>query len=76
MSHSHKADDSVKPTLLDGRSPFTVMDPGGPGGPGTPLFLDQTEAQRAEKYVFGDWVPLLISGSGRPAPTPNLKVWI
>ena len=30
-------------------------DPGeGPGGPGHPLFLDQTEAQRAEKTFIGE----------------------
>ena len=29
-----------------------VADPGeGPGGPGPPLFLDQTEARRAEKKM-------------------------
>ena len=38
----------------------------GPGGPAlSPLFLDQTEAPRAEKIFFGD----------RPLP-PYLKVWI
>ena len=37
----------------------TVQDPGkGSGGP-APLFLDQTEAQRAEKILFGDRPPLL-----------------
>ena len=44
-------------------SPFAVADPGeGPGGPSLPLplFLDQTEAQRAEKKCFGD----------RPQPPP------
>ena len=41
-------------------------DPGeGPGGPGPPLVLDQTEARRAEKTVFGDLPPPpLISRSG------------
>ena len=29
-----------------------VADPGGAGGPCSPLFLDQTEARRAEKNVF------------------------
>ena len=30
-----------------------MVDPGkGPGGPGPPLFLDQTEVQRAEKKNF------------------------
>ena len=40
----------VKITLL------TVVDPGvGPGGPGPPsLFLDQTEARRAKKFLF--WI--------------------
>ena len=38
---------------------ITVADPGGP-----PLFLDQTEARRAEKRFFGDPPPLF------------LKVWI
>ena len=61
MSHSHKADDSVKPKLLEGRSPFTVMDLGdGPGGPGTPLFLDQTEAQRAEKFFLETGSPSFV----------------
>ena len=45
----------------------SVADPregrGGPGPP--PLFLDQIEARRAEKYIFfGDRAP------------PYLKVWI
>ena len=36
----------------------------GPGGPAPPLFLDQTEARRAEKiWGGGDRAPL-ISGSG------------
>ena len=30
-----------------------MADPGeGPGGPDPPLFLDQTEARRVEKYIF------------------------
>ena len=32
--------------------------PGGPGGRGPPLFLDQTEAQRAEKKNIWDQDPL------------------
>ena len=46
---------------------LTVADPGeGPGGP-PPLFLDQNEARRAEKF----W------GGRRPPPLlPYLKVWI
>ena len=50
-------------------SPFAVADPGeGPGGPSLPLplFLDQTEAQRAEKKCFGD----------RPQPPPPLYLKI
>ena len=44
---------------------FSVADPGeGPGGGRLPLFLDQTEAPKAEKYLFGDQDP------------PYPKVWI
>ena len=55
---------------MDGRSPFTVMDPGeGRGGPGTPLFLDQTEAQRAEKYFLETGSPSLPQGlDDQPPP--------
>ena len=44
----------------------SVVDPGeGRGGPGPPpLFLDQIEARRAEKYIFETGAP------------PYLKVWI
>ena len=46
---------------------FSVVDPGeGPGEGGVvvpPLFLDQTEARRAEK-TFSDTRPPLLSGSG------------
>ena len=57
-----------------------MVDPaGGPGGP--PLFLDQTEAQRAQKNFFGDWPPPLSQGlDDRSPPPPNsllyLNVWI
>ena len=49
----------------------------GLGSPFPRLFLDPTEAQKAEKKFFENWVPL-ISGCGwQPtAPTPYLKVWI
>ena len=36
---------------------------GARGGRPPALFLNQTEARRAKKIFFGDWVPL-ISGSG------------
>ena len=53
-----------------------MADPGeGPGGPGHPLFLDQTEAQRAEKIFFGRAAhPLLpiISRSGAGTVLPTL----
>ena len=40
-----------------------MADPGeGPGGPSPPLFLDQTEAQRAEKNLFEAGVPPLSQG--------------
>ena len=34
----------------------------GPGGPSPPLFLDQNEAQRAEKNLFEAGVPPLSQG--------------
>ena len=47
-----------------------------PGGPGHPLFLDQTEARRAEKDFFETRTPpppyLRV---GMTAP-PYMKVWI
>ena len=46
------------------------------GGHLPPLFLDQTKARGAEKNVFGDCPPPLISGSGWPPPLPYLKAWI
>ena len=48
---------------------------GGARGPSPPLFLDQNEAQRAEKNFFWGRGPPLISGSGWPPP-PYLKTWI
>ena len=45
-----------------------MQDPGEwPGGPAPPLFLDQTEAQRAEKSFFGYRVRV---------PGPYLRVWM
>ena len=41
----------------------------GPGGPGSPLSLDQNEARRAKKNLFGDRPPLM------NGPPPYLKVW-
>ena len=44
--------------------------PEGPEGPARlPLFLDKTEAQRAENVFFAT-APLRISGSGGPPPPP------
>ena len=42
-----------------------------------PYFLDQTEAQRAEKKFFWDCPLPIISGSGWPNPlsSEDLKVW-
>ena len=45
------------------------------GGPDSPLFLDQTEARRAEKKIFLTPDSPLISGAGWPPPS-YLKVWI
>ena len=52
-----------------------VADPWeGPGYPGPPLFLDQTEARRAENNVFEP--PPLSQGLDDRPSTPYLKVWI
>ena len=46
-----------------------VMDPGeGPGGPAPPIFLDQTEAQRAQIFFFWDRPPPLCQGLDDRAP--------
>ena len=66
----------TKPTTLSNQHswmadpPFTVMDLGeGPGGPGTPLFLDQTEAERVEKYFLETGSPSLSQGlDDQPPP--------
>ena len=68
--------------VLRGRA-YSVADLGeGPGWPGPPLFLDQTEALRAEKKFFGDR-PLHLSQDlddrpHQPPPThaAYLRVWI
>ena len=50
-----------------------MADPGeGPGGPGHPLFLDQTEAQRAEKIFWGAPLLPIISRSGASTVLPML----
>ena len=49
----------------------SVAEPGeGPGGTGSPLFLDQTEARRAEKSFLRPPPPPPISGSVWPGPPP------
>ena len=49
----------------------SAAEPGeGPGGTGSPLFLDQTEARRAEKSFLRPPPPPVISGSVRPGPPP------
>ena len=54
---------------------MAVADPEeGPGGPCPPLFLDQTEARRAEKN-FLETPPPLPKGLD-DFPPPYLKVWI
>ena len=55
-----------------------VADPG--GGPGgawhPPLFLDHTEARRAEKNFFDTRPPPLSSGSeGLDPPLPSTHIW-
>ena len=56
----------------------SVADPGGePGGPAPRLFLDQTEARRAEKRLFGDRSPpYLRVWMTAPPPPPYLRVFI
>ena len=53
------------------------MDPGvGPGGPGpSSLFLDQTEAQRAKKFLFLI-LHLPFLRVWMTPPPPFLKIWI
>ena len=52
-------------TAMSGFRICKVADPGvGPGGP-PPLFLDQTEARRAEKKFFWE-----------TGPPPFLRVWM
>ena len=48
------------------------------GAPPPPLFLDQTEAQRAAKsFLETSPAPLSKGLDDRPTPSPpNLKVWI
>ena len=43
--------------------------------PPPPLFLDQTEARRAQKIFLRSPPPRLISGSGRTGGPSYLKVW-
>ena len=59
---------------------YSVADPregpGGPPPPLPPLFLDQTEAQRAKKNVFETPPPLSQGLNDRAPFPPYLKVWI
>ena len=51
----------------------------GARGARPPLFLDQTEAQRAEKIFLGDQAPLFLGcvfWAPPPPPPAYLKVWI
>ena len=47
----------------------------GPGGAARPLLLDQTEARRAEKFLFKTGPPLYLR-VWMTGPHPYLKVWI
>ena len=38
-----------------------------------PLFLDENEAQRAEKFFFGGWTPLYLRVWMTAPPLPNLS---
>ena len=46
----------------------------GPGGPAPPLFLNHTDARRAEKKFFGDRATPLSKGlvDRHPSPPPSL----
>ena len=52
-------------------------DPGSPHG-SPPIFLDQTEARRTEKFFWRPGLPLSKGLDDRPPPPPPayLKVWI
>ena len=53
-----------------------MADPGeGPGGPGAPLFLNQTEARRAQKNFLGDRLPPppFSKGLDDRAPSPLIS---
>ena len=64
LHHDLRTKPAKKTIILDPSltANIPVVDPGeGPGGcpppplgPGSPLFLDQTEAQRAERIIFQD----------------------
>ena len=51
----------IRHCWYSGTTHFAVADPG-EGPTSLPLFLDQTEARRAEKNFLGDRPPPLISG--------------
>ena len=77
-------DDQTQPTheMTPGFKPFTSdRSRGGAWGARPPphpppLFLDQTEAQRAEKNFWGRPGPPLSQGLNYHPPPPYLKVWI
>ena len=77
-------DDQTQPTheMTPGFKPFTSdrsrRGAWGARPPPPPLFLDQTEAQRAEKEFFWRPGPPLSQGLNfhPPPPPPYLKVWI
>ena len=55
---------------------MSVADPEeGPGGVRPPLFLDQTEARRAEKNLLDTAPPFSLGLDDQP-PLPYLRVWI
>ena len=74
--HSH----IVKPGQARMTLNCTVVDsgegPGGGGGAPYLLFLDQSDALRAEENFFGDCTPLISrSGSGTAASRSHIKVY-
>ena len=63
-----KVDDSVV-VIMQREYQWRIQGRGPGGPPHTPICLDQTEARRAEKKIFGDRAPSL---SGWPPPPPPL----
>ena len=58
--------------LLEGLNSGSSRSREGAQGAWTPLFFSRTEARRAEKKIWGQTGPRLISGSEWPGPAPPI----